>query len=61
MSNRTLEVKNTRGWVKYLAVPAAALLLAACSSGLNADVPTAQDELAPQARSCLTWGGNKVK
>ncbi len=61
MLNRTLEVKHPRGWIKYLAVPAAALLLAACSSGLNADVPTTQDELAPQANSCLNWKGKKVK
>ena len=60
MSNRTPEVKHTRGWVKYLAVSATALLLAACSSGLNADVPT-QDELAPQASSCLNRRGYRVK
>lgn len=60
MSNRTPEVKRTRGWVKYLAVSATALLLAACSSGLNADVP-AQDELAPQASSCLNRRGTKIE
>ncbi len=62
MSNRTPEVKRNQGWAKYLAVSATALLLAACSSGLNTDVPTrAQDELAPQASSCLNRRGTKIK
>ena len=60
MTNRTSEVTRTRGWVKYLAVSCTALLLAACSSGLNADVPT-QPELAPQASSCLNRSGKKIK
>ncbi len=59
MTNLTPEVKRTRGWLKYLTVSGVALLLAACSSGLNTSTPT-QDELAPQASSCLNRHGNKI-
>ena len=58
MTNRTLAVKGTRGWTKYLMVSGVALLLAACSSGLNTSTPT-QDELASQASSCLNQRGKK--
>ena len=61
MTNPTSEVKHTRGWLKYLAVSGTALLLAACSSGLVTNTPTTQDELAPQASSCLNRHGNKIK
>ena len=61
MTNPTPEVKRTRGWTKYLMVSGVALLLAACSSGLNTNTPPTQDELAPQASSCLNRHGNKIK
>ena len=61
MTNPTSEVKRTRGWTKYLMVSGVALLLAACSSGLNTNTPPTQDELAPQAKSCLNWHGKKIK
>ena len=60
MTNPTSEVKRTLGWTKYLMVSGVALLLAACGSGLNTSPPT-QDELAPQASSCLNWHGKKIK
>ena len=61
MTNPTSEVKRTRGWTKYLMVSGVTLLLAACSSGLNTNTPPTQDELAPQASSCLNWRGKKIK